>query len=649
MGTTIRYAIAGTALYGLGNMIRQVSQLNQQLGQIQAISGIGIGAGSQGFTDPQMNRMLQQLMGTAMDTITPLNEVNDAAINFVSTVQNVQPGQLPMMLTQIGQGAKLAQTPVEDLTQAATTMQIAFNRAVNPTSIGQFTRMWEMLIGTAPGGISAAPTIAQAMPSLASMFQLAPGRGVAGNLGQAQMMALTLGVLRTGMPPATGMRGLTYLLQSIAQPTGGAKAALAGIGITPEFVQQHGIFQSVMRLLRTVTHTGNARQLGAIPDDALDQLDTSGGNLPGIPANEMSRLRTMIPRIHGIRAALILASQLRQRGDVSSIQQDLQNMLAAQDENSRQSKNLAKAWQDFRSRSRLAEAANNVKAMELSIAQAFEPVMGFAAQHVIDPVTRAARKHPRATRDIALGTGAFLAAMGVARFTGIGRGLPGIGRILGGAGNAFVRERAITAAMAGSGILGGSPQNPLYVTVVGQLFGGATPSPVPGGGGGGITGFFKRAAGWTGVSGLASKIGWGGAARFATEIGAAWETRKWMERHVSDPIFRHVGLASQIGPMRWSPTGRPYRQGLFENVGMSLSDVHKVILSQAQKVFGPNVTGVSGYSAGMWHGQADVNMTIDVNQDGKITRKRVHVPVDLWAKGRAPSHRGQSGKTVRSR
>jgi hypothetical protein len=129
------------------------------------------------------------------------------------------------MLTQIGQGAKLAQTPIEDLTQAATTFQIAFGRMVDPTSIGQFTRMWTQLIGVAPGGIAAAPTIAQAIPGLASMFQLAPGRNTNPATAQAQLMSLTLGVLRTGMPPATAMRGLTYFLQSIAQPTGGLESA----------------------------------------------------------------------------------------------------------------------------------------------------------------------------------------------------------------------------------------------------------------------------------------------------------------------------------------------------------------------------------------------------------------------------------------
>lgn len=661
IGTTIRYAVAGTALYGLTSMVSKVSQLNVQLAQMQAISNSGIGT-SVGISNAQVPTLLNNLMQTSVDTITPLNEVNDAATNFLSTVQNVKPSELPTMLQQIGIGAKIAQTPIEDLTQAATTMQVAFNRRVNPQSIGQFSRMWQMLITTAPGARIAGSTIAQAMPGLASMFQLAPGKGIQGNVGQAQMMALTLGVLRTGMPAATGMRGLTYLLQSIAQPSAGASKALATIGITPQSVAQQGIFANVMKLLRTITHTGNAKQLGAIPDDTMDTLDSSNGNLPGIPAAEMTRLRAMIPRIHGIRAALILSSQLQQRGDVSSIQQDLQHMLEVQDQNSKDTHNLNRAWQQFRQRARLADAANALNTMGLQVAQTFEPIMGFAAQHVIDPVTSAARRHPRATRDIVLGSGAFLAAMGIGRFTGIGRMLPkglresGLGKLLGsGVGQGFVNERAITAAMTGGTGLGASPQNPLYVTVVGQLFGGNTPTPAPGGGGGGGGG------GW---------LGWvkGGLGKIATYGGIGLSGGAGFMRGVPGLIGRGASLAGAgmaeipgISDWRmWMPGAyNPYYHrnnadwlnfitlGLAHRQHGDISPSNYMNVLRKAQGFYPNATNVES----MLRGEANVNLVIDITDPntGKKSRERVHIPVGLWSGGRHPSHRGQTNKTVRSR
>lgn len=644
IGTTLRYAIAGSVIFGLTRMVGQVRDLNVQLGQMQAISGIGPGTA---FSNRDINSLLGNLEGVANDTITPLNEVNDAAVNFLSTVQNVKPSELPMMLDLIGRGAKLAQTPVEDLTQAATTMQIAFGRAVNPNTVGQFTRMWATLIGIAPGGISAAPTIAQSMPGLASMFQLAPGRQPAAN-AQAQMMALTLGVLRTGMPAATAMRGLTYLLQSIAQPTGGAKQALAGIGISPQFIQQRGIFAGVMRLLNTITQTGNPQQLGNLSDEALDQLDTSGGALPGIPASEMSRLRTMIPRIHGIRAAIILASQLRQQGDVQSIMQDVQTMQQAQDVNSQQSKQLANAWNNFRKRSRLAEAANAVNTMQLQIAQSFEPILGFVAQHVIDPVAHGAQHHQRLTRNLALGGAGFLAAMGVGRFLGLGNTrlgrIPGIGRMLGAGGNAFVRANAAEAAISGNTALGASPQNPLYVVVVGQIFGPGTAPitpPTPHSGGGGFFGRLARRVGAPLGLFAASKYGLNalkGAGGALLHYGA--ETPA-----LGDFI---TGLIQEKDVTTGQPLGSFWRALLGQGDFANAQD-YMVALQKAQKLY-PTATGIEHFSRGTFRGRADINMTLDLTDaNGRKVTKRVHVPVDMWSGGRTPISQGKPAATRRGK
>lgn len=648
IGTTIRYAIAGTALYGLTSMVSKVSQLNVQLAQMQAISNAGIGT-SVGISNQQVPALLNNLMNTSVQTITPLTEVNDAATNFLSTVQNVKPSELPQMLTQIGIGAKIAQTPIEDLTQAAATMQVAFGRAANPQTIGQFSRMWQMLVTTAPGGVSASSTIAQGLPGLASMFQLAPGRGVPGNVGQAQMMALSLGVLRTGMPAATGLRGLTYLLQSVAQPTGKAAKALSGIGITPEFVQQQGVFAAVMKLLHQIRPVSGrtARQLGIMDENALpDTASTDVSSLPGIPAAELTRLRTMIPRIHGVRAAIILSSQLRQQGDVSSIQQDLANMLAAQDENSKQSHQLAKSWQQFRQRARLADAANAINTMGLQVAQTFEPVMGFVAQNVLDPVAKAARTHPRATRDIALGGAGFLAAMGIGRFLGAGRlpglrRLPGISGLLGGAGSAFVREHAISAAMSGGAGLGASPQNPLYVVVVGQLFGGGTPSPTPGGGGGGggwLSKITNPVSAYLGVKAITSFGGKG--LSLLRGAGGALEGLGAEAPGISDWRMWFPGARNPMTHRK-----NPGWENFF-SLGLANRDPFPGYLTKARQFY-PHATNVESFL----RGQADVNLVIDMTDPstGKMTRHRVHIPVGLWAGGRHPSHRGQTKKTVRSR
>jgi hypothetical protein len=43
-------------------------------------------------------------------------------------------------------------------------------------------------------------------------------------------------------------------------------------------------------------------------------------------------------------------------------------------------------------------------------------------------------------------------------------------------------------------------------------------------------------------------------------------------------------------------------------------------------------------------GQAEIYLTIDtVGAGGKVTRRRVHVPMSMWEGGRTPSTKGNSG------
>jgi hypothetical protein len=634
-GTTIRYALAGGAIFGLTRLVGQLKDVNTQLGLMSAIGSSPSGAP---FSSKQVTALGNDLQTTAIKAITPLAQVNDAAVNFLSTVQNVKPSEIPSILTSIGQAATLAQTPIEDLTQAATTMNIAFGRSNNAANISQFSRMWFALISTAPGGIAAAPQIAQAMPALASMFQLAPGH-VPGKTGQAQMMSLVLGALRTGMPPSTAMRGVTYLLQSLAQPTGGARTALAGIGITPQFVQQRGIYAAVMRLLGTITKTGNAKQLAQIPEDALSEMETNGANLPGIPASEMIRLRQMVPRIHGIRAAIILASQLKAHGAVTSLQQDLDDMTAAEDNHAKAAQDMSKAWQRFEKRARLQQASVAINAMGLQVASMFNPVLNFAAGHIVG-ATQSMQRHRSLTRHIAEGGAGLLAALGIARFVGAGRfpifsRIPGLSGLMG--GNAFVRGRAIESALSGATGIGASPQNPLYVIVVGQLFGGNTPGPSNT-----VNDAAKGAGMWQLMKSVGSRTM--GAGKFAigeagalSMAGAALFGAGW--------AFAQRG---ETGQVRWSPTGRPYYKLGSSIHAFSSSEEHQLELLRAQKLYGHGVTGIEQYRVGMLRGQAEIFLTLDQKDaNGKITRRRVHVPLDLWQGGRHPSNRGNAGKTTR--
>jgi hypothetical protein len=626
-GTTLRYAIAGQTLFGLVRMYQTLKDINVQIGEMAALTTPGTGGSA--FSTRQVDALRDALQRVSIDTLQPLQQVNDAAINFLSTVQNVEPGTgLPRMLEDISKAAQLAQTDLTTLNQAATTSQVAFRRPVNKQTIGQYTRMWQELIFQAPGGPQASTTIAQAMPGLAAMFQMAPGRAVPANVGQAQMMALTLGVLRTGMPAATAMRGLQFLLQSIAQPTGKARGALSRIGITPQFVEQQGIYTALNKLLSTITARGNAKQLGTIPDDVLDQIDASGGTLPGIPANEMLRLREMIPRIHGIRAAIILAGQLQQHGNVTSIAQNLQTMLDVQDENSKQSRALAEAWMRFRKRSRLQEASNAVNTMAIQVAQTFEPVFGYIAEHGLTPIAKAMQRHRTATRVGAISAAGILAALGIGRFLGVGRF----------GGSAIVRTEAIQAAISGNSALGATPQNPLFVIVVGQLFGGGGS-----GGSGGGSGGWKRtaeketeqAAKTAGIFGI---------------LKAAFTGVKAAPGAIVAGAKRFGGMIEEYGTYRQGEIRALGRLGLagiiadyFYNADKAGTRGEDIYYALTKKFPGANI---KSFREGILKGEAEVYVNLSINQDGKIINKRVRVPTAmLMQNGRIPSSRGTPGKT----
>lgn len=627
IGTTIRYAVAGGAVFGLTRMVTQLKDVQQQLGLMQAIAQP---AGGGIMSNASVDRLGNQLQRAAMRSLTPINEINDATVNLLSTVQNVPQSEIPTMITDIGRAAKLAQTPVEDLTKAATTMNIAFGRPNNAATISQFNRQWFALIKEAPGGVHAAPEIAQQLPQLASMFALGQGP-VSGSQSQSQMLSLVLGALRTGATPSTGLRGLTYLLQSIIQPTGKARGALAGIGITPQSIEREGVYKNLMKLLNRVTATGNGKRLAAIPDDQLSAMDESGANLPGIPASEMTRLRQMIPRIHGIRAAVILAGQLRGNNQVLNLQQDLALMDQARNNTVDQTHDMARAWDDFRKRSRLQEAAVSMNTLKLQMAQGLEPLLNFGADR-ISGIAGAAQDHRRATRNIVLGGAGIAAALGVRRFLGIGRM----------AGTSLVRANAIQAATSGAAGLGATPQNPLYVVVVGQLFNDSK---------GQISNnsnAVDKAPGWLkalGVGALAKygttigrgiRGGAGAFGGFAAEMPMLPDAFNWLAHGVDPTTGQRVNN-------KW------WQRALGQGGNFNSSQQYQRALSQAQRMFGRDVTNIESVNKGKLNGQAEIYMTIDLRHpDGTTERRRVHIPAKQWTNGRVPSSRGRAGNTQRN-
>src|SRR5262245_43462401 len=101
IGTTIRYALAGQAVFGLTRMIGQLKDVQVQLG---LISAIGTNPQGRPFSTQEVTQMGNELQNAAANSMTGINQMNDAAVNFLSTVQNVRRQDIPGILEDIAKG-----------------------------------------------------------------------------------------------------------------------------------------------------------------------------------------------------------------------------------------------------------------------------------------------------------------------------------------------------------------------------------------------------------------------------------------------------------------------------------------------------------------------------------------------------------------
>jgi len=711
IGTTIRYAIAGQAVFGLTRMVGQLKEVQVQLGLMQAI-GSRAGSTTLGgtpFSTREITQLGSALQNAAADSITSFTDMNNAAINFLSTVQNVDRADIPGILTQVARGATLTQTPIEDLTQLVTTMNIAFGRSNTPSAINENVRQWFALIQQAPGGIKAAPELVKAIPNVSTVFQQGLTPNLSAEQQQAQMMSLILGSLRFGATPATAMRGLAYLLQSLETPASkAAGTALTGIGITPTTVREKGIYETLIDFLRKISGNMTKAQLTTIQQIPEDQL-TEGMNLPGVAPNQMKFLRTSLGRIHAIRAAIVLAGQLNQRGDVASLEQQLKLMQGAQEDTLEGTANFSRAWQDYRGRAKLQDMSNQVNIMLLQVSQSFEGILNWFATNVVDPFAKFTREHKDATKAATLAGAGALALYGGASFFRGGRATRAI------AGAQTVRSLTGTEA-------DGSAANPFFVIVTNQLFNpygiggkGREPLPVPPGGGKVPPGEVEK-AGRLGRLGrrlpMAARIGslalgWEAAVMVAGAFEAHNINQKvlpdWLKQYsgtkgygnLGEDMSRWLGLKEFMQDMHRLKTNMEWIPGVSRTVAEHTPGISQAItvgrtakrlfgvgehaigsfvgghtrsaggpgaggqldrvamndLQRAQAIWGKNVIGVSDprieYGPG-GPNDSTLNLNIKIKHpDGSVEQKKVHLRYKQWQNGKHPTQGGKAAKTRR--
>jgi hypothetical protein len=641
-GTTLRYAIAGTAIFAGPAMVRNLSQFQQQLG---LISAIGSGPGGIPIVGAQLEHLGTQATNGAVKAITPINDFNDAVVNFLSTVQNVPEDQITPIVTDIAQAARIAQIPVEDATKAFTTMSVAFGRKVTRPDVRRTAQEFFILTKEAPGGRAAGPQIIGQIGQLSQVTRLAGGN-------RPELFGLLLSALRSGIPPSQVGRGLQFLIQTVGLPgqqTKESEQALGSVGI------RAGARMPLMeRLNRIFTHarklsvTGDLSKVGNLSDETLDDLDASGAGSSkamkdlGITGPGAVFLGQIFHRVHALRTAIALLGQV----NVGQYQKDIKTMTDAEQGHVKEIDDLAKQWENFRKEAQLAEAGVKLQRLGLQVARIFQPIFNFGARG-LGGLSDTAGRHPDATRDAVIGAAGLLGVIGARRFLKTG-GL-GIGRLLGrGAGAAGVA--AAGENLLTGGVPTGKASDPIFVVVLSQLGGrGGTlqyPSPIgpQRGGGRGISPFFG--AGLLSAASVAAIMSTPG------DSGNRGESTNWVKKHYPTLFSMGVQHINKAG-------GFVFRQGVSNQTKEMIANLHRehgtgvvnrILRDRMTRIYTNQGGSVAGMNASQIAVALQGRVTLDIdynNPDGSRKTKKVHVRVDNWDNGNRPQHRGRHKTTRR--
>jgi len=673
IGTTIRYSIAGAAVFGLRGIVTQLKEIQVQAGLISAIGTIrGPGGQPMSITGGNLSNLMNQARQGAVQSLTPLQDYNDAVINLLSTVQNVPEDQITPMVTMIAQAAKLSQINAEDATKAFTSMNVAFGKPTNLGNVRRTAQEFFILTQQAPGGRAAGGQIIGQLGQLAAITRLAGGT-------QEDIFSLALSGLRGGIPPSQLGRGLQYMIQTVALPGQQSKesqAALRSIGITPS--SSLTLQQRLTRVFARGQQLGGFRKsdinkLASLDDDTIAQLESAGDmgqslQTVGVSGPAAQFYGKIFHRVHALRTAAAIAQQV----NVGQAQKDLNTMLDAANGHVADVNKLSKAWDRLSSQAKLEQATIAVDAMGQQIATVFAPILNFPAKGLVGLQGLMSRhQHDTATASWAAGAG--LLGLGTASFLGFGPG-----RLLRGF---FGAKAGLAMATGGGGKtvltgLGSSPDQAMYVYVVNTLGG-------LGAGGGGAGAAAEGAV--VARAGVRTALGKGGQAivgRAVTSgglrvgLGAAGAGAAGLlavplleagmagfhplPAEVQRRIFDYAqsspeaaakfarkegvrglsaGMISRIMRANAQGGGPHFVQGMFGGVGSAQR------AEQIRNEFNPrdptHITKLFRTAFENINGKAYV--TLDVNLQhpgGRIERKKVVIPIDLWSGGRNPTTKG---------
>lgn len=454
LGTTIRYALSGFAVFGTLQMVRNLGEFESKLGDIAAIA---TGPGGLAVTGKQLDNLGQSLIDVSNKTAQPISDLQEGVLSLYSTIGDVPPDKASKLIETISKTAVTSQSNIQDTTQALLGMMNAFGEGTD--SVAKFGDEFQMVIKKSagmPGTIYAQKL--GVISSAATISKFTP----------EQMGALAIGATRFGGAPATNMQYLAQFMQSLMHPiTKAEKAQMSAIGLGEQQRKRMTGWEVLQAFMAAVNRAGGVsgvtrQSIGQI-DQTLTQDDQSLASLGigGITGGGADIINKAFGRLQSKRMATVL-SRLITPGQVKGTENETLTGYLSDVEKSAGS--VDAAMERAMERKRIVQAGNAIHNLGIELGVALNPLINPVAAHGIIPAVEAFSSQNEWLKRGEIAGGA-LGAFGLVRFLkNRGRGVPGIGRSVGmvGAGADVLTESE----------RGSTPLKPLYVVVVYSMAGG---------------------------------------------------------------------------------------------------------------------------------------------------------------------------------
>ena len=652
LGTTLRYAFAGSAVYGVSTMVRELGQFQARLGEI---SSIATTTGGLPLVGRQLDQLGEDLIRVSTDTTQPIDDLEQGVISLYSTIGNIPPNEAADMMKTIAEVSITAQSNIEDTTQALLGMVDAFgaNTKELPRFGNEFYKVIKLSAGM-PGHI-----YAQQLGRLSASATLS-------GFSPEEMGALAIGATRSGGSSATNMRGLAQLMTFIMNPTSPkTQKAFAAVGLGKAQRNQLGAWGTLQRVLTLVNQRGLAGRPGAITDDQVNAItdiygqDNAPNKAIGISGAGGDLLAQLFPRIEGRRIAAVLAKIQNPSQVAGTPNQTLDQYLGQVKD---QTDELDGAMARAMDRRRIQQAGNAVHNLGIEIGTAFSPLLQIPAKGITSLTNAFGNQDPNVRLAEVVGGGVGLAAL-LRRFGTSGAVRGGVGGLA-----------AIDAITQGpGGARGSSPLNPLYVLMVGQLFGRTGGLGIPSRdmrtaeselGGPGYVGKGIRGGVKPTRFGRAAKVGGGVIGGVLAAYGIDTAINSWMQTRGMSPSAQDAAatagaqghpLLKYLGIGHYNALGQPSYSHKGTGAEHDIIDQYsnkKISADQAEAMLRKLATSDQLKAAGItMTGKAnlDVNITQQDSTGAVTHRKKAKVTLDLFpgftqpapqTKAKSKSHRG---------